>query len=165
MARIEPDRLLLPSVLDRLIDDDPGAASDTRRSRGQFLSDLRRSVRRDIETLLNSRRRCVSWPAGLEQLERSLVNYGIPDFSGANLASEGQRELFCRVIEEALRRHEQRFQRVSVTMVEGEDPIERTLRFRIEALVHAEPTPEPLIADTVLDPVTRAFSVLNTDHG
>jgi len=48
MPRISPDQPLLPSVLDRLLDDDPGVSRDPPRSRHQVLRELKQSVRRDL---------------------------------------------------------------------------------------------------------------------
>ena len=78
MAKIEADQPLVPSVLDRLIDDEPTATREPPKSRGQVLRDLKQSVRRDLENLLNTRQRCKSWPENLSELEVSLVNYGFP---------------------------------------------------------------------------------------
>ena len=40
MPEIPRDQSLVPSVLDRLIDDDPDASRDPARSRGQLLRDV-----------------------------------------------------------------------------------------------------------------------------
>ncbi len=159
MARIDPDQPLLPSVLDRLLDDDPDSQRDPPKARGQQLGELRRAVGRDLEALLNTRQRCRSAPSDLKQLDHSLINYGIPDLTAANLATAERRDDFRATIEEAIRRHEPRFVTVSVILLENAEPGDRTLRFRIEALIRADPAPEPLIYDSYLEPVTRNFSV------
>ncbi len=46
-----------------------------------------------------------------------------------------------------------------VTLVEGRNKLEATLRLRIEALLHAEPAPEPVTFDTMID-VTTADAVV-----
>jgi type VI secretion system protein ImpF len=53
---------------------------------------------------------------------------------------------------------------VNVTLVEDPERIDRTLRFRIEALVHAEPAPEPLIFDSAVDPSTQGVTVSSPRH-
>ena len=55
MTRAQPNQPLVPSVLDRLLDDNPGAKSEPPQSRHQVLRDLKQSVRRDLENLLNTR--------------------------------------------------------------------------------------------------------------
>ena len=152
-------QLLTPSVLDRLLDYDPGVEKDPPVSPVQAVRDLHQSVRRDLETLLNTRCRNALTPAGLEELDESLVNYGIPDFTGANLASADSREEFRRAIESIVRKYEPRFKSVRVTLLDNVEPLDRTLRFRIDALVHAEPAPEPVVFDSILEPVTRSVEV------
>lgn len=150
---------LTPSVLDRLLDYDPGIEKDPPISPVQATRNLHQSVRRDLETLLNTRCRNAKTPAGLTELDQSLVNYGIPDFTGANLASADSREEFRRTIESIIRKYEPRFKSVRVTLLDNVEPLDRTLRFRIDALVHAEPAPEPVVFDSLLEPVTRSVEV------
>ncbi len=147
------------SLLDRLLDNDPGVQKDPPVSQAQAMRDLRQSVRRDLETLLNTRCRAAEIPPGLTELEQSLVNFGIPDFTGANLASAESREQFRRVIETVIRKYEPRFKTVRVTLLDNVEPLDRTLRFRIDALVYAEPSPEPLVFDSLLEPVSRSVQV------
>jgi type VI secretion system protein ImpF len=158
MARIEADQRLQPSLLDRLIDDDPGRADPPAKSRGQSLRDLRESVRSNLENLLNTRHRCLPLPPGLGELKLSTINYGVPDFTGADLAGPAFREEFRAAIEQAIRAFEPRFMRVSVTMREADEG-DRTLRFRIDALMYADPAPEPVVFDSVLDTASRAVAV------
>lgn len=165
MAQVDPDTPLLPSVLDRLLDDAPDRSVDPPVSRGQALTELRRAVGRDLENLLNTRQRCKSPPSDLKELDRSLVNYGIPDFTGADMATVEKRNVFRAHVERLIRRLEPRFVEVAVRMLDNIDPADRTLRFRIEALMYADPAPEPIVLDSVLEPVSRSFSVRDRGHG
>ena len=36
---------------------------------------------------------------------------------------------------------------------------DRTLRFRVDALLHADPVPEPMLFNSVADPATGGFDV------
>ena len=158
------DQPLLSSVLDRLIDTNPELSRDPPPTRGHHMAMLRASVRRDIEALLNTRRRCLGWPAGLSELERSTIGYGIPDFTGANMGAPAQQEAFLREVERTIARFEPRFKRVKVTPRAAVDELDRTLRFRIFAEMYAEPAPEPLVFDSVLDPSSRNFTVASADN-
>jgi type VI secretion system protein ImpF len=160
MARPDLDQPLVASVLDRLLDSNPDLERDPPKARGQHLRDLRDSVRRDLENLLNTRQRCRGWPGGLVELGRSLVNYGIPDFTGAELAATERQNEFRAAVEEVIRNFEPRFVSVAVKMVNSGDKLDRTLRFRIEALMYADPAPEPIVFDSFLDPGSRSFAVL-----
>ena len=156
---IDPNVPLLPSVLDRLLDDQPDRLQDAPRNRGQNLAVLRDAVRRDLEALLNNRRRCISPPPGLEELEKSLVEYGVPDFLSANMGSQEAREEFRLSIEKIIRRFEPRFIRLSVALLDDTNRIDRTLRFRIDAMMYAEPEPEHMVFNSRLDPANHRFSV------
>lgn len=159
MGRIEPERALMSSILDRLLDDDPQVNVEAARSSRTQLRELRNSVRRDLENLLNTRRRCVGWPEVLAELENSLLDYGVPDPTSASLSSASAREELLRSIETIIHRFEPRFRSVKVLPVTVADPLDRTLRFRIEAVLYAEPAPEAIAFDSLLEPVTRAFEV------
>ena len=162
MARTSENRAVLRSVLDRLTDNGSGAAPG--KTSAQSVRDLKQSVRRDLENLLNTRWRCTSWPPDLKMLDSSLVNYGIPDFSGANLGNASTREEFRKLLEKAISTFEPRFLKVSVRVAEAPDPLDRTLRFRIDAVLRAEPTPEPVRFDTAMEPTTAAFSVKRVER-
>jgi type VI secretion system protein ImpF len=159
MAKIQADQPLVPSVLDRLLDDDPDNPNEAPHSRTVVLRELKRSVRRDLENLLNTRRRPRPWEPGLDELERSLVNYGIPDFTGANMGSPQARDEFRQIIEKVIHEYEPRFRTVTVILLENTEPLDRTLRFRIDALLEADPAPEPVVFDSALEPGTGTFEV------
>ena len=160
-ARIPPRAQ--QSLLDRLIDEAPETPRDEVLSPAGTLAKLRQSVRRDIEALLNARRRWRSWPPALAGLAVSPLNYGIPDCTGGTFHGSGEREALRRDIEDTIRRFEPRFRSVRVTLVAGDEKTQATLRLRIEALLHAEPAPEPIAFDTVVDRTTSDVTVLARD--
>ncbi len=159
MSRMAPDQPLIPSVLDRLLDDEPGASREAPRSRHQVLRELKAAVRRDLENLLNTRVRFTTWPAHLTELEKSLISYGIPDVTAADLGNARNREQFRRKLEDVVRRFEPRFKTVSIRLLEPDDWTDRTLRFRIDALLHVEPVPEPVVFDSAVEPSTGDFKI------
>lgn len=157
--RVNPDQPLTPSVLDRLIDDEPDNSKEARRSQQQVLRELRQSVRRDLEDLLNTRYRCVSWPPDLSQLDDSLVNYGIPDFTAAGANAGEDSEWLLDAIEFAIRTFETRIRKVRVERVSDRSNVDRTLRFRIDAELFVDPIREPVRFDSLLEPSTGQFTV------
>ncbi len=159
MPPIRSDQPLVPSVLDRLLDDDPEVSSEPVKNRSQMLRELKLSVRRDIESLLNARRRNVVLPPGLSELANSLLTYGVPDFSGTGPSTDAQRNAFCRMLEGVIKQGEPRLLRVSVALAGDTDADDRTLRFRIDALLRADPSPEPVVFDSTLEPATHQFAV------
>ncbi|MCC6416938.1 MAG: type VI secretion system baseplate subunit TssE [Gemmataceae bacterium] len=154
MAKVAADQLLVPSVLDRLLDEDPELTREPAKSRHQVLRELKLSVRRDLEHLLNTRRRCVPPPPALTELDESLVNYGLPDFTGLSMTSAEERDEFRRAVEKVISTCEPRFKTVSVQLVDADEPLDRTLRFRIDALLYAHPAPEAVVFDSAVEPIT-----------
>jgi type VI secretion system protein ImpF len=146
MARDNNDSPIEMSLLDRLLDDEPASHRDPVKTRHQALDEFRDALRRDLEALLNTRACSVTWSAALSELDTSILNYGVLTVTSAELSAEDNR-------------FEPRFLRVSVTLVEDPERIDRTLRFRIEALAQAKPAPEPLVFDSVLDPSTQGVTV------
>lgn len=159
MAEREKQRPALPSVLDRLIDEEPDNKLEQPMSVSQMASALRSAVRRDLENLLNHRMRPFSVPGGLDELEQSSYEYGIPDFSGANLSTAAKRRQYLRNVEKIIRLHEPRFSSVKVTPVEKRQSAYRTLHFQIEAVLCVEPAPEAVLYDSHVDVMKRSFRI------
>jgi type VI secretion system protein ImpF len=157
-----PLRAQLP-LLDRLIDEAPEAEHDTPISPGEAIAILRRSVRRDVEALLNSRRRWRSWQAAFKEIAVSPLNFGIPDCSGGRFHGSAEQEALRREIEDTIRRFEPRFRSVRVRLTPPGDRPDTTLRLRIDAVLHAEPAPEPIAFDTTVDPATADVLVRALD--
>jgi len=120
---------------------------------------LRRSTRRDLQALLNTRRRWRSWPDAFTELDRSVLGYGIPDFSTGALADTARRVALCAEIEDTIRRFEPRFLSVKVTEMPRQDALDMRLRLRIEALLHAEPAPEPVAFEGIVNAATAEVTL------
>jgi type VI secretion system protein ImpF len=159
MGEPRDNQLLVPSVLDRLLDDDPGVSREPARGRAQALRELKQAVRRDLENLLNTRHSYLSWAPALKELNQSLLNYGLSDFTAAGFGSAKDREEFCRKLQGVLRHYEPRFKNVTVRLLDNATPLDRTLRFRIDALLRVDPAPEPIVFDSMLDPSSSTFIV------
>ncbi len=146
-------------LLDRLIDDAPDQERDPALSAADSMIALRNAVRRDLEALLNARRCWRSWPSRLTELATSPLGYGIPDFASGAFNDAGRREELRIEIEDTIRRFEPRFLSVRVQLVDTRERLETTLRLRIEAVLHAEPAPEAVTFDTLVDPTTDGVVV------
>lgn len=151
---------LRPSILDRIIDDAPEISHKDAQNNSQFnLNYLKNSVRKDLEKLFNSRYRISDLPEEMHEVQNSLVNYGLPDLATINMIDIEKRADFCAHIEKTIRYFEPRFQSVKVKYIENQDYTDRTLRFRIEAVLYAEPMPEKIIFDSILEPISRNVSI------
>ena len=155
-------RAQLP-LLDRLIDDAPDQERDPPMSTGEAMAALRASVRRDLEALLNARRRWRSWPDGLGELAASPIGFGIPDFTAGAMNEPGRRDALRAEVEATIRRFEPRLISVKVALIEGTDKLDATLRLRIDGLLHADPAPEPIAFDTRVDSTTADVVVASAD--
>jgi type VI secretion system protein ImpF len=150
---VGPEQALQASVLDRLLDDDPA------HSTVHSLMGLQSGMRRDLEALLNTHQYCKALPRELDQLGESLLDYGMPHFLGLSMASVPAREQFRVSVETVIHRFEPRLKQVRVILLENTDNLDRTLRFRIEALMVVAPELEPVCFDSVLETANRRFLV------
>lgn len=165
MARIDKKKKLRPSILDRLFDDEPHNQTEIDPGDHQFLRQLKKSIRRDLENLLNTRFYIAEPPDDYKETESSLLNYGLPDLATVNIIDIDKRNEFTRRLEQALREFEPRFKSVKVSYLDNVDNTDRTLRFRIDGTIYADPSPEVVIFDSVLESVTRTVSVKEVGHG
>ncbi len=159
MAARDKQRQELPSVLDRLIDEDPDNTREKPRTLKELAVELRNAVRRDVEDLLNTRQRPLDPPEKLADLEESSFEFGIPDFGAANMSSVERRRLYLKEIQKIIQLHEPRFQSVRVLPVDERRTALRTLHFRIEAVLRTEPAPESVLYDSQVELRTRAFRI------
>jgi type VI secretion system protein ImpF len=150
---------LVPSVLDRLIDHEPNVRTETPRGSAQVLREVKQSVRRDLEDLLNTRWRCLEWPESLVQLEDSLINYGIPDFTASDLDAAQNPDILLRSIEDCIRRFEPRLKTVRLQSLGSTDETTRTFRFRIDGVLCLEPLEDPVRYDSSLEMATGTVRI------
>lgn len=151
-------RVQLP-LLDRLIDDAPDNEREAPLSFGDAENMLKNSVRRDLEALLNSRRRWRSLPPQYPELPTSVIGYGISDFASGAFNDAAQRDKLRFEVEQAIRQFEPRLTGVRVTLVERNDTLDSTLRLQIDAMLRTEPAPEPIAFETLVDSATSEVMV------
>jgi len=158
MARTD-ELVVVPSLLDRLLDDEPNTTQEPASRRVQNISQLKRSVARDLEELLNTRREALhDLAADFTEVSRSLVMYGLPDFTSLNLRGLPDRNRIRRTLEQAIAVFEPRLRHVRVVLEEPRQN-DRAMRFRVEALLHVEPASEPVRFDAVLRLNTQEYVV------
>lgn len=158
-ARVSNDIRLLPSILDRLIDEQPAESREPAAYRQQTVRDLERAVARDLEAMLNTRQEVSEdLPSEYQEVHRSLLTYGLPDFTSCSLSIEEDRKRVLRSVERTIARFEPRLQRVRVQL-ETPRNHDRGLRFRIDALLRVDPSPEPVTFDAVLQLSTQQYVV------
>jgi len=163
MAKSIPNEIqLLPSLLDRLLDDHPEESRETAWREVQVVRVLKASLCRDLQNLLNAHRLLTVIPEVYSELKTSLLNYGLPDLQSMEVREDHDLGLLCRLIEESIQAFEPRLQGVRVRPVidaEGKKPIDRRVRFEIEAVLVVEPLREPVLFSSSLDVASGEFAV------
>jgi type VI secretion system protein ImpF len=165
MSRIRTDQPVLPSLLDRLIDEDPQRPIEAVKSYSTLLSDIKSNIRRDLENLLNTRLYRQNSIDHLQELDLSLVNYGVSDFSHVQFESEDERLNFAWKVSDIIRKFEPRFERVFVEVEPLGEEFERTLHLKINAVLLVEPDPVPLIFDSRIRTTDRYLQLREMKHG
>jgi type VI secretion system protein ImpF len=159
------EQSLVPSLLDRLFDDDPGRQEEVHGRQGAVIRSVREGVCRDLQWLLNSRRSMSAEVDRYPELADSLVNYGLPDLQSYEVRGDRDRSGLCRMIEDTIRRFEPRLQQVRVTskrsdvLQQGPQAGDRTVAFEIEAMLVVEPLQDPVVFSTTLDLARGEFGV------
>src|SRR6266571_3278353 len=117
-------------LFDRLVDRDPFLRREVRPMRTLDRRGLKESVRRELEQLFNTR--CPVPAHRLTIRERSVIDYGIPDFSTFSARRFEDRARLADVLRRAIEAFEPRLAnvRVRIELVTGDD---MTLAGSIEA--------------------------------
>jgi type VI secretion system protein ImpF len=140
------------------LDFEPKTLNEAPKSRSKSLRELKQSVRRDLEWLFNTRSYLGEIDEKLEETPNSVVSFGLPDFTGISVRSHLELKRLREAIETAIKNYEPRFLDVKVTL-EPIDNTDRILNFRIEAFLNIEPSPEPIVFDTILELGSGDFEV------
>lgn len=148
-----------PSLLEKLFDDAPKGQASAGIFKSMSLDQYKESVAKDLEGLLNSRAAFAEDDLKVyPNCQKSLMTYGLQDFSAKSLANAHDRVAICRSIEQAIARHEPRLHNVRV-MLEGNARSVGGLHFSIHALLDVQPAREPISFDAMLQPSTLQYSV------
>ncbi|CAN7418387.1 type VI secretion system baseplate subunit TssE [Trinickia sp. LjRoot230] len=167
MAELTSKDRLQPALLDRLSDDAPSSRYEARERRVVSAQQLRRSVLRDLSNLLNATGRFSYDEARpVSAVEHSVLNYGLPDFTGKPLSTLDPRRM-SEWIARAIRSFEPRIVsetvRVSV-LPAGQRRNATSIAFLIEGDLWMQPYPERLYFRTDLDLEAGDVSVSGLDY-
>ena len=161
MATREPDILVKQSLLDRLCSTPTEPGSPYRAesvARTASYRQFREGVKRDIEWLLNTRQISDPRVQELPGVAVSVYNYGLPDITSIGLHSSRDRDRLLKTLETTIRIFEPRISDVRVTL-EPALTDARTLRFRIDGILRADPAPEPVTFNTILEISSGQYEV------
>lgn len=154
---------LRPSLLYRLIDERRGGGIMD--GDGFFVGpeDYLETIRGDLEELLNTR-----FHVPLDVLDdydesaRSLLVYGLPDATNNSARNPADREALRRAIERSIEVFDDRLRDVQVELSELQDGGDRSLRFRVDAVVDLKPTKGRVFFDAALNLATNRYEIV--DH-
>jgi type VI secretion system protein ImpF len=165
MARREAEQNVTQSVLERLIDRELDTPTDPPITYAQSVRQLKLSLRRDLEWLLNTRRTPEPAEKTHRELHQSLFNYGLPDVTSVSHETFSDREHLLRMVESTIATFEPRLKHIKVTPLEAARGAVHVLRFQIEGMLMMDPEPEHISFDTVLQLASGQYDVKGGDSG
>ena len=148
-------------LFDRLVDRDPRLRHEMRPMRTLDRRGLRESVRRELEQLFNTR--CPIPAHRLPIRERSVIDYGVPDFSVFSPRSYDDRVRLAELLRRAIEAFEPRLIDVQVSL-EPHPGNDLSLLGLIEANLLTDMVAEPVSFETVvrITPVSVCTAVTVT---
>lgn len=148
-----------PSLLDRLLDTGSDTRGESVNIRGITYGELRDQVERDLESLLNTRCFPAEIPTAFSEIRKSLLLYGLSDYSAKIVTTPSVRSELRQEIERAIALFEPRLRNVAVR-VENPERGERRLGFKISALLQVDDDhAEQVRFDTVFDSNRGEYSI------
>jgi type VI secretion system protein ImpF len=151
--------VVMPSILDRLLDDRPKESIESDAAMRFDLRQFKQAVARDLDALLNSR--CVDLHDEIERFPHarsSVLNFGIIDLSSLSLLDPDDRALLRDRIRITIERHEPRLAKIRVTL-DAPGGMERMLRFRVDAVLKVHPNKPPVSFDAMLQLSSNAYRI------
>ncbi|MFK3737270.1 type VI secretion system baseplate subunit TssE [Massilia sp. TN1-12] len=161
-----PAKGFTPGLFDRLMERSGHGVGNSGSSAGPAgtvprvsLEEMKDSVARDLEALLNTRTVVPEETfRRFPECARSIVTYGLHDFAGLSLSSTDDRAFICRSLEQAIARHEPRLRNVQARLELRDDAVNR-LNFAITALMVVSAAHEPVNFDAVLQPSSLQYTI------
>ena len=151
MSRFDSQMPLVPSLMDRLIDTEPDVSTEPLWSRSHTLAQLKESVRRDLENLLNTRQTRTDLFLQSCETARSILTYGVPDFTAQGMDASDEQHRLKEAVGQAIRTFEPRLIEVQVDVEATDSTFDRKIHLKINAILCAEPVIESIVFDTIVE--------------
>jgi type VI secretion system protein ImpF len=146
------------SLWEKLTEEIPAPAGQNPLVLTATVQELRESVARHLEVLINTRHSELDLSPVFEECNSSVLAYGVIDFTTLVLSNPVDREKLRRSIERSVRQFEPRLSRIKVTLGDW-DTSQTGLTLHILAELRVEPENEPVSFNAVLAKDSRRFSV------
>lgn len=154
MGELSHTERLQPSLLDRLTDEAPDEQAESRSRRVISMNRLRSLVRRDLAWLLNTgHMEALQDLSDFPEVQRSVLNYGLPDLSGAAVSGLSSDQIE-RMVKTAILTFEPRILTNSLDIrseVSPDNMNRNAIVFEIVGQLWAQPMPAELFLKTEMD--------------
>ena len=162
MARTEIERVVKPSLFDRLTDGEHGIAADPPVTQEESERRYRVGVERDVEALLNTRRTMYAAPEWCPELRNSVYDFGLVDTTGIPVGTKAGRDRLLAALQDAIERFEPRLAQPRVRLIDAQQVRAPQLRFVVEAVLVMDNGREDVVFDTILEVATGQYDVGDT---
>lgn len=148
-----------PTLFERLL----AEPTDSRNISHWNIQELKDSVARDLEELLNTRSIHFDSLDDFPCAKKAVINFGILDFVGLSTANPMHRDQICQAIQETIGNQETRLTHIQVFMHIDSDHV-GSLLLTIRGVLNLKPMQEPVIFDAVLNPSTQQYSIRSSNN-
>ena len=162
MAELSPSEKLQPSLLDRLRDDEPERKEESRGLRIISSKKLREFAIRDLSWLLNTVKLAVYEDLeNFEEVEQSVLNFGVSSLSGASVSRDNIRPIEVEV-KKSIIKFEPRIDPKSLSVkvfFDTEEMGKNAMVFEIQGELWGNPIPTDLFLKTEIDLETGSVNI------
>lgn len=124
------------------------------------LSKITEKIGQDLEKLLNTRNSLIERVKHLIEVNQSILNYGISDFSNKFSTTDNQQKLFCRELTAIIRLFEPRIKNIAVSLLEQDKTLMPILRIKIEGSITYDQESHIVSFESRIKPQNQTFNII-----
>lgn len=152
------EKIKAPLLL-RLLDDEPHLHVEKNILSTVDTQLLFKDIKTNLENILNTRTQGLIFSEEYSQLQDSILNYGIDDFSHSYFGNKTSQKKLCQRMQDVITRLETRLSDIIISIVDSDIAMDRRLKLRIEAKINLKPTPVPAVFESCWDIARQKFSI------
>ena len=122
---------------------------------------LAKSICEDLKRMLNTRKSLLLSDEQFPNVKKSILNYGINDFSFGSVGTEEERKELANQIHQVIREYEPRIENMIIEILENKSKEDRVLRLDIKAELK---TKEQINIRTNIDVMENASEIKELYH-
>lgn len=154
---LQNTRYVPQSLFDRCLDDEPKKRQEAVLTEAESVALYEKSVRRDLELLLNTRKSKISGIERFAFVNKSILNFGVAEMSDFDPRTTEGQEHIKTLIKSAIELFEPRLSGVEVAVIDAGG--DGKLNIKILALLEIALTLTPISYDATLDTKTQLYSL------